>query len=78
MSTFDDQVYNLKEALWHERGKRPDDLERERRERIARFYAPEPKKPELPPARAIDIFGSVLAGLGMITGVVILGLWLLS
>lgn len=66
MSAFDDQVYNLKEALWHERGDRPkwhypraqDILEAERRKKLAALQAV--LAPE-PPMRFIE-FAQIVAG----------------
>jgi hypothetical protein len=78
MSSFDDQVYNLKEALWHERGKKigsnwpyprvQDIIEAERRKKIADLQARLAPEPELPPVGPLTILPGAF--------VIVLCLWL--
>lgn len=70
MSRFDDQIYNLKEALWHKRQPRlrlpKDTLEFERRQKIARAQTALAPAPQISSADAWTIAVSGLAFTGLV------------
>lgn len=75
-SSFDDQVYNLKEALWHQRRPRlrypKDMLELERQQKIALAQATLSPAPQISNA---DVWTIAITGLGLTGLVLAFALW---
>ncbi|NJM34634.1 MAG: hypothetical protein HC850_07910 [Rhodomicrobium sp.] len=66
MSDFDEQVYHLKDALWHQRRKTYGDEEIERRRRLDRLQIPEPKSPEGAELFVIFSCGIAVTAIGLL------------